>query len=61
MLAASGFLTIGVFLALVLSRRVSVLFALTLVPIAAALLSGHGAKLGELVADGLVTVARSPS
>ncbi|MDI2029135.1 citrate:proton symporter [Saccharopolyspora sp. TS4A08] len=57
MLAASGFLTIGVFLALVLSRRVSVLFALTLVPIAAALLSGHGAKLGELVADGLVTVA----
>ncbi|TDD92836.1 citrate transporter [Saccharopolyspora karakumensis] len=57
MLAASGFLTIGVFLALVLSRRVSVLFALTLVPIAAALLSGHGAGLGELAADGLVTVA----
>ncbi|SFS45267.1 CitMHS family transporter [Saccharopolyspora flava] len=57
MLAASGFLTIGVFLALVLSRRVSVLFALTLVPIAAALLSGHGAQLGGLVADGLVTVA----
>jgi citrate-Mg2+:H+ or citrate-Ca2+:H+ symporter, CitMHS family len=57
MLAASGFLTIGVFLALVLSRRISVLFALTLVPIAAALAIGSGPELGSLVADGLVTVA----
>ncbi|MEV0703869.1 citrate:proton symporter [Saccharopolyspora sp. NPDC050389] len=57
MLAASGFLTIGVFLALVLSRRVSVLFALTLVPIAAALASGFGGRLGSLIADGLITVA----
>ncbi|MCI2417045.1 citrate:proton symporter [Saccharopolyspora sp. K220] len=57
MLAASGFLTVGVFLALVLSRRASVLFALTLVPIAAALASGFGSKLGSLIADGLVTVA----
>lgn len=57
MLAASGFLTIGVFLALVLSRRVSVLFALTLVPIAAALATGFGGRLGPLIADGLVTVA----
>ncbi|GAA4620870.1 CitMHS family transporter [Saccharopolyspora hordei] len=57
MLAVTGFLTVGVFLALVLSRRVSVLFALTLVPVAAALLSGSGGRLGELVADGLVTVA----
>ncbi|MER5390758.1 citrate:proton symporter [Saccharopolyspora sp. NPDC002686] len=57
MLAVSGFLTVGVFLALVLSRRVSVLFALTLVPIAAALVSGFGGRLGGLIADGLVTVA----
>ncbi|SDY38403.1 citrate-Mg2+:H+ or citrate-Ca2+:H+ symporter, CitMHS family [Saccharopolyspora shandongensis] len=57
MLAASGFLTIGVFLALVLSRRVSVLFALTLVPIAAAVASGFGGRLGSLIADGLITVA----
>ncbi|MEV0049823.1 citrate:proton symporter [Saccharopolyspora shandongensis] len=57
MLAASGFLTIGVFLALVLSRRVSVLFALTLVPIAAAVASGFGSRLGSLIADGLITVA----
>ncbi|MER7083011.1 citrate-Mg2+:H+ or citrate-Ca2+:H+ symporter, CitMHS family [Saccharopolyspora kobensis] len=57
MLAVSGFLTVGVFLALVLSRRVSVLFALTLVPIAAALVSGFGAGLGGMIADGLVTVA----
>ncbi|RKT84977.1 citrate-Mg2+:H+ or citrate-Ca2+:H+ symporter, CitMHS family [Saccharopolyspora antimicrobica] len=57
MLAVSGFLTVGVFLALVLSRRVSVLFALTLVPIAAALVSGFGAGLGGMIADGLATVA----
>ncbi|MGI8308685.1 hypothetical protein [Saccharopolyspora hattusasensis] len=63
MLAASGFLTIGLFLALALalalalSRRVSVLFALTLVPIAAALATGFGGRLGPLIADGLVTVA----
>jgi citrate-Mg2+:H+ or citrate-Ca2+:H+ symporter, CitMHS family len=57
MLAASGFLTVGIFLALVLSRRVSVLFALTLVPIAAALASGSGGKLGGLIGDGLTKVA----
>jgi len=57
MLAATGFLTIGLFLALVLSRRVSVLLALTVVPLAAALLLGRGGELGQLVADGLSTVA----
>ncbi len=57
MLAASGFMTVGVFLVLVLSRRVSVLLALTLVPLLAALVSGFGPKLGDLVADGLTTVA----
>ncbi|MGW0894584.1 CitMHS family transporter [Saccharopolyspora sp. NPDC002578] len=56
MLAATGFLTIGTFLALVLSRRVSVLLALTLVPLVAALLTGAAPRLGELVADGLSTV-----
>ena len=57
MLAVAGFLTIGIFLALVLSRRVSVLLALTLVPLLAAVVIGAGPRLGELVADGLSTVA----
>ncbi|GAA4859289.1 citrate:proton symporter [Saccharopolyspora cebuensis] len=57
MLAVTGFATVGLFLALVLSRRVSVLLALTLVPIAAALVAGYGDRLGELIAEGLSTVA----
>ncbi|WP_243790206.1 CitMHS family transporter [Saccharopolyspora gloriosae] len=56
MLAATGFVTIGTFLALVLSRRVSVLLALTLVPLVAALVTGAAPRLGELIADGLSTV-----
>ena len=52
MLAATGFLTIGLFLALVLSRRVSVLLALTVVPLAAALLLGAvGVRDDAIVAD----------
>jgi len=57
MLAAAGFLTIAVFLVAVLSRRVSVLIALTALPIAAALLTGFGGRLGDLIGKGLVTVA----
>lgn len=57
MLAAIGFLTIAVFLAAVLSGRVSVLLALTVVPAAAAVAAGLGGGLGEYVATGLETVA----
>jgi len=57
MLAAAGFLTIAVFLVAVLSRRVSVLIALTALPIGAALLTGFGGRLGDLIGKGLVTVA----
>src|SRR5687767_7894866 len=57
MLAASGFITIAVFLVAVLSRRVSVLIALTALPILAALLTGFGGRLGTLIGDGLIKVA----
>ncbi|GHE85390.1 citrate transporter [Amycolatopsis deserti] len=57
MLALAGFLTIGVFLAGVLSRRVSVLLALTVVPVLAALAVGAAPRLGELIGKGLTTVA----
>ena len=43
MLALPGFLTIAVFLVRVLSRRVSVLVALTVIPILAALRGRRGA------------------
>ncbi|MBK1786972.1 CitMHS family transporter [Prauserella cavernicola] len=57
MLAASGFVTIALFLVAVLSRRVSVLIALTVLPVLAAVVTGFGGSLGELIADGLTTVA----
>ncbi len=57
MLAATGFLTIAAFLVAVLSQRVSVFIALTVLPILAALVVGAGGRLGELVVGGLETVA----
>ncbi|MBN6039155.1 CitMHS family transporter [Amycolatopsis sp. 195334CR] len=57
MLALAGFLTIAVFLAGVLSRRVSVLLALTVIPILAGLAVGAAPRLGELIGKGLTTVA----
>jgi CitMHS family citrate-Mg2+:H+ or citrate-Ca2+:H+ symporter len=57
MLAALGFSTIGLFLLLTMTKRVSVLVALVLLPVLAALVGGHGGELGEMALDGLVTVA----
>src|SRR3712207_1420256 len=57
MLAASGFVTIALFLVAVLSRRVSVLIALTALPILVAVVTGFGDDLGTLIGDGLVKVA----
>ena len=56
-IALLGFLTIGVFLALTLTRRVSVLLCLVLVPIVFAVIGGFGDDLGDFVYDGLLTVA----
>ncbi|MDT0318857.1 CitMHS family transporter [Streptomyces millisiae] len=57
MLATLGFATIAVFLLLTMTKRVSVLVALVLVPVVAALVGGHAGELGDLVLDGLTTVA----
>jgi citrate-Mg2+:H+ or citrate-Ca2+:H+ symporter, CitMHS family len=57
MLAAAGFITITLFLVAVLSRRVSVLIALTALPIVVALVTGFGGDLGKLIGGGLVKVA----
>jgi citrate-Mg2+:H+ or citrate-Ca2+:H+ symporter, CitMHS family len=57
MLAATGFLTIVAFLVAVLSQRVSVFIALTVLPIVAAVVVGAGGRLGELVLAGFETVA----
>ena len=57
MLATLGFLTIGVFLALTLWTRASVLISLVLVPIVFALIGGFGPDLGTFIADGLEKVA----
>ncbi|TQM45568.1 CitMHS family transporter [Pseudonocardia cypriaca] len=57
MLAATGFLTIAAFLVAVLSQRVSVFIALTVLPILAAFVVGAGGRLGELILGGFETVA----
>lgn len=57
MLAVLGFVTIGLFLALTMTNRVSVLVALVLVPVAAAVVGGLAGDLGDLVAEGMLTVA----
>ncbi|MEQ3552626.1 citrate:proton symporter [Pseudonocardia nematodicida] len=57
MLALAGFVALMIFVALVASGRVHVLVALVLVPVAAALVVGDGSSLGEMVKDGVLTVA----
>src|ERR1044072_1300765 len=57
MLAALGFSTIGLFLLLTMTKRVSVLVALVLLPVLAALVGGFAGDLGEMVLTGLTTVA----
>ncbi|WP_215453243.1 CitMHS family transporter [Streptomyces sp. ATCC 21386] len=57
MLAALGFATIAVLLLVTLTRRVSVLVALILLPVLAALIGGFAGDLGELILGGLSKVA----
>ncbi|WP_130841807.1 CitMHS family transporter [Corynebacterium neomassiliense] len=57
MLALFGFLTVGVFLALTLFTRTSVLVGLVLVPVVFAVLAGEGPDLGSYMADGVLKVA----
>ncbi|WP_328841454.1 citrate:proton symporter [Streptomyces europaeiscabiei] len=57
MLAALGFATITVLLLLTMTKRASVLVALILLPVLAALIGGFAGDLGELILGGLSTVA----
>jgi len=58
MLALLGFLTIAVFLLLVLTKRLSVLLSLIVIPILFALLGGFAPKeLGEMIVAGIKQVA----
>lgn len=53
MLALLGFLTIFVFLALILTKRMSVIVSLILVPVVFALIGGFGAEMGEFMLEGV--------
>ncbi|SCK37382.1 citrate-Mg2+:H+ or citrate-Ca2+:H+ symporter, CitMHS family [Streptomyces sp. WMMB 714] len=57
MLAALGFTTIGLFLVLTMTRRLSVLVALVLLPVLAAVAGGFAGELGDMILEGLTTVA----
>ena len=57
MTATLGFLTVGVFLALTLWTRASVLICLVLVPITFALIGGYGSQLGTFIGEGVLKVA----
>ena len=57
MLATIGFVTVLVLLALLASRRVTPVVGLVGVPILAAIVSGHGASVGQYVTSGLQQTA----
>jgi CitMHS family citrate-Mg2+:H+ or citrate-Ca2+:H+ symporter len=57
LLTLLGVCTIATLLLLILLRVTSVLVALTLVPVAAALIGGFGGQLGEFAIDGIRSVA----
>ena len=57
MLAALGFATIAVFLTAIMTKRVSVLVALVLIPVFFGLLAGAGPDLGKMMLDGIAQVA----
>src|SRR3954453_7846459 len=57
MLAALGFATIAVFLFAIMTKRLSVLVALILIPAVAGLLAGAGPGLGPMMLRGIGQVA----
>jgi CitMHS family citrate-Mg2+:H+ or citrate-Ca2+:H+ symporter len=57
MLALLGFLTVAVFLCLIMSKRLSVLAAMIVVPIVFALVGGFGAEIGTMMLEGIKKVA----
>ncbi|MEW9674315.1 CitMHS family transporter [Ammoniphilus sp. 3BR4] len=57
MLALFGFLTVAVFLFLIMTKRLSVIAALILVPVAFALMGGFGPEMGKMMLEGIQKVA----
>jgi CitMHS family citrate-Mg2+:H+ or citrate-Ca2+:H+ symporter len=57
MLMLLGYLMIATFMILIMTRRLSALVALILVPIVFGLLAGHGANLGPMAIDGISKLA----
>jgi citrate-Mg2+:H+ or citrate-Ca2+:H+ symporter, CitMHS family len=57
MLALLGFLTIVVFLYSIISKRLSVIVALVLIPIVFGIIGGFGLELGEHMLEGIQLVA----
>lgn len=56
-LSILGFATLGVFLILVLTKRLTAVVALILVPVVFGVLAGHGPDLGEMMVKGVQDVA----
>ena len=57
MTAVLGFLTIIVLLALIMSKKMSPLVALIIVPVITALIGGHGLKVSEYITTGIRSIA----
>ncbi|HYD45614.1 MAG TPA: CitMHS family transporter [Phenylobacterium sp.] len=57
MLSLLGFLMVGAFMTLIMTRRLSPLTALILVPIAFGLIAGFGAGLGPMMLEGIGKIA----
>lgn len=57
MLMALGFAMVASFMALIMTRRLSALVALILVPLVFGVMSGHGADLGAMAVDGIAKLA----
>jgi citrate-Mg2+:H+ or citrate-Ca2+:H+ symporter, CitMHS family len=57
MLALLGYLTIGTFLYLIMTKRLSVIVSLVLVPVVFGLIGGFGTELGTMMLEGIQKVA----
>ncbi|MDF2681800.1 MAG: citrate transporter [Brevibacillus sp.] len=57
MLALFGFLTVGLFLVLIMTKRVSVMVSLIIVPLVFAIIGGFAQEMGKMMLDGITKVA----
>ncbi|MEV0523947.1 citrate:proton symporter [Streptomyces sp. NPDC050439] len=57
MLAVLGFATLGSFMLLVMRKHLSAFTAIMVTPIVAAVIAGKGTKIGDMIMNGLETVA----